>query len=48
MSGQDLAIACRSIAYNLGRDHVTAFLKAYGAEWDEAKYTFYCTLDELF
>ncbi|MFD1252055.1 Aminoglycoside 3'-phosphotransferase [Devosia equisanguinis] len=45
---QDLAIACRSIAYNLGRDHVTAFLKAYGAEWDEAKYTFYCTLDELF
>lgn len=45
---QDLAIACRSIAYNIGQEHVTAFLKAYGAEWDAAKYRYYCTLDEMF
>lgn len=45
---QDLALACRSIAFKLGQNHVAAFLKAYGAEWDEAKYRFYCTLDELF
>jgi aminoglycoside 3'-phosphotransferase-2 len=45
---QDLALACRSIAYNVGKEHVAAFLAAYGAEWDDAKYRFYCTLDELF
>lgn len=45
---QDLAIACRSIAYNIGEEHVASFLNAYGAEWDEAKYRFYCTLDEMF
>jgi len=45
---QDLAIACRSIAFNIGQDHVASFLKAYGAEWDETKYRFYCTLDEMF
>lgn len=45
---QDLALACRSIAYNVGEEHVAAFLKSYGAEWDEAKYRFYCALDEMF
>lgn len=45
---QDLTIACRSIAYNVGEQHVAAFLAAYGAEWDEAKYRFYTALDEMF
>jgi aminoglycoside 3'-phosphotransferase-2 len=45
---QDLAIACRSIIYNVGQEHVAPFLAAYGAEWDETKYRYYCTLDELF
>lgn len=45
---QDLAIACRSIADNVGPEHLAPFLAAYGAEWDEAKYRYYCTLDELF
>jgi aminoglycoside 3'-phosphotransferase II len=45
---QDLALACRSIIYNIGREHLAPFLAAYGAEWDEAQYRFYCTLDELF
>ena len=45
---QDLALACRSVTFNLGREHVAPFLAAYGAEWDEAKYRYYCTLDELF
>ena len=45
---QDLTLACRSIAYNIGEQHVTAFLTAYGAEWDQAKYRFYNALDEMF
>lgn len=45
---QDLAIACRSIAYNIGQEHVATFLAAYGAEWDPVLYTYYCTLDEMF
>lgn len=45
---QDLAIACRSLIYNCGQEHVAPFLDAYGAEWDEARYRYYCTLDELF
>lgn len=45
---QDLALACRSIAYNIGQQHVAPFLAAYGAEWDETKYRYYCTLDEMF
>jgi aminoglycoside 3'-phosphotransferase II len=44
---QDLALACRSVA-DYGEEHVAAFLSAYGVEWDEAQYRFYCTLDELF
>lgn len=45
---QDLALACRSIRDNIGQDHVAAFLKAYGADWDRHRYDFYCTLDEFF
>lgn len=45
---QDLALACRSIAYNIGREHVAPFLAAYGAEWDETKFHYYCALDEMF
>ena len=45
---QDLALACRSIIYNCGQEHVAPFLSAYGAEWDEERYRYYCTLDELF
>lgn len=45
---QDLALACRSIAYNVGERHVAGFLAAYGASWDEAKYRYYCALDEMF
>jgi aminoglycoside 3'-phosphotransferase II len=45
---QDLALACRSIIYNCGQEHVAPFLAAYGAEWDEQRYSYYCALDELF
>jgi aminoglycoside 3'-phosphotransferase-2 len=45
---QDLALACRTISHAVGEAYVNEFLRAYGAEWDEAKYCFYCTLDELF
>lgn len=45
---QDLAIACRSIIFNCGPDHVAPFLEEYGAVWDEERYRYYCTLDELF
>lgn len=45
---QDLAIACRSIIFNCGEDHIAPFLAAYGAEWDAERYAYYCTLDELF
>lgn len=45
---QDLALACRSIAYNVGQEHVAPFLAAYGAEWDAKLYEYYCTLDEMF
>jgi aminoglycoside 3'-phosphotransferase-2 len=45
---QDLALACRSIRDNVGQDHVSEFLKAYGTEYDPHRYAFYCTLDEFF
>ncbi|WP_092184822.1 APH(3') family aminoglycoside O-phosphotransferase [Devosia sp. YR412] len=45
---QDLALACRSLIYNCGPEHVAPFLSAYGADWNEARYHYYCTLDELF
>lgn len=45
---QDLALACRSLEANGGKDLVNDFLAAYGAEFDARKYAYYCTLDELF
>lgn len=45
---QDLAIAIRSIRFNCGDAYVPAFLAAYGADWDEARFRYYNTLDELF
>lgn len=45
---QDLAIACRSIIFNCGEAHVPTFLAAYGADWDEERFRYYCALDELF
>jgi aminoglycoside 3'-phosphotransferase-2 len=45
---QDLALACRSLAFNGGQDHVEAFLAAYGAELDEERFAYYCALDDLF
>jgi aminoglycoside 3'-phosphotransferase-2 len=45
---QDLTLACRSIAHNVGEEHVASFLKTYGVEWDETKYRFYNALDEMF
>lgn len=45
---QDLALACRSLAFNCGEGHVAAFLAAYGAQWDAERYAYYCALDELF
>nr|WP_314259730.1 APH(3') family aminoglycoside O-phosphotransferase [uncultured Devosia sp.] len=45
---QDLSIACRSLAFNCGPGHVTAFLAAYGAQWDQQRYDYYTALDELF
>lgn len=45
---QDLALACRSLIYNCGQEHVAPFLATYGAAWDEERYRYYCTLDELF
>ncbi|UJW86205.1 APH(3') family aminoglycoside O-phosphotransferase [Devosia sp. SL43] len=45
---QDLAIACRSIIWNCGQEHVAPFLAIYGAAWDEDRYRYYCALDELF
>ncbi|HEV7345089.1 MAG TPA: APH(3') family aminoglycoside O-phosphotransferase [Devosia sp.] len=45
---QDLALACRSIIYNCGEEHVAPFVAAYGAAWDGERYRYYCALDELF
>ncbi|MBJ7577913.1 aminoglycoside 3'-phosphotransferase [Devosia sp. MC532] len=45
---QDLSIACRSIAYNVGQEHVRPFLDLYGVEWNAEKFRFYNTLDELY
>ncbi|WP_127753209.1 APH(3') family aminoglycoside O-phosphotransferase [Devosia sp. 1566] len=45
---QDLALACRSIQYNIGEEHVAQFLASYGAEWDEVRYRYYNALDNLF
>lgn len=45
---QDLAIACRSLKYNCGPEHVAPFLAAYGATWDQQRYDYFNALDELF
>ncbi len=46
---QDLALACRSIATNLGSERVGAFLRAYGiTSIDEGRNRFYRLLDEFF
>lgn len=45
----DLAIASRSIAYNLGADYEQCFFLAYGIEnVDEEKIEYYRMMDELF
>jgi aminoglycoside 3'-phosphotransferase-2 len=45
---QDLALACRSLAFNGGEDLVPRFLEAYGAEFDAERYAYYNALDEMF
>jgi aminoglycoside 3'-phosphotransferase-2 len=45
---QDLALACRSLIQNCGREHVQGFLDAYGTAWDEERYRYYGGLDNLF
>ncbi|AWI59060.1 APH(3') family aminoglycoside O-phosphotransferase [Sinorhizobium fredii] len=46
---QDIALACRSIAYNLGQDWVRPFLELYGLpNPDPEKLIYYCLLDEFF
>jgi aminoglycoside 3'-phosphotransferase-2 len=45
---QDLALACRSIEYNLGEEWVVPFLHAYGLrQVDRQRLTFYRLLDEF-
>lgn len=45
---QDLALACRDIADDLGEAWIGPFLDHYGAPLDEAKARFYRLLDEFF
>ncbi|WEX89002.1 aminoglycoside 3'-phosphotransferase [Sinorhizobium garamanticum] len=46
---QDIALACRSISYNLGKEWVQPFLGLYGLpNPDPEKLSFYCLLDEFF
>lgn len=46
---QDLALAARSVAYNLGDEHVAALFAQYGLpEPDPVKLAYYRLLDELF
>lgn len=45
---QDLALACRSMAYNYSQETAADFLAAYGAEFDAQRYAYYCALDEMF
>jgi aminoglycoside 3'-phosphotransferase-2 len=46
---QDLALACRSIEYNLGEEWIGPFLHAYGLQRvDRRRLAFYRLLDEFF
>ena len=45
---QDLALAARSIRYNLGEALVPLFFKAYGVSQDAARVAYYQLLDEFF
>jgi aminoglycoside phosphotransferase len=46
---QDLALAARSVAYNLGPEWVVALWEAHGHDTpDEEKLAFYTLLDEFF
>lgn len=45
---QDLALACRSVAFNCGDHYLEPFLARYGAAWNGEKYRFFCALDDLF
>ncbi|HEY8576989.1 MAG TPA: APH(3') family aminoglycoside O-phosphotransferase [Devosia sp.] len=45
---QDLALACRSIASNCGKQYVQHFLARYGAEWSADRNRYYATMDNLF
>ncbi len=45
---QDLALACRDIADDLGEDWIGPFLARYGMPLDEDKARFYRLLDEFF
>lgn len=46
---QDIALAVRSISYNIGEEYVSLFFQFYGLqEVDEEKFAYYQLLDEFF
>jgi aminoglycoside phosphotransferase len=46
---RDIALACRSIAYNWGREWIPVFAEAYGLTGiDQKKLAFYQLVDEFF